>query len=152
MALEEYVSSGFVRDGVLQLRNKRSFDRAMAQFRNGEVVVSIERRHAIRSQQQNRYWWGCVLRLLSEHTGYTVDELHEWAKAKFLPKALAFSDGNGVVVDELVVGGSTRRLNRLQFGEFVETVRRFAAERLDVVVPDPSPDWRECGGGPDAAA
>ena len=86
--------------------------------------------------------WGVVLAMLSEHTGYTVDELHAWAKAKFLPKQMAIAGANGEIVDEYVVGGSTTKLNKLQFSEYVEQIRRFAAEHLDVVIPDPDRERR----------
>lgn len=135
--LSEYSTSGFVKDGELIIRNRRGWRRALSGFRRCEVVVTLECRHAHRSQAQNRYLWGVVYALLSEHTGYTADELHAWAKAKFLPKALAFANGNGEVIDELVIGGSTAKLNKLQFGDFIEHVRRFAAEHLGVVIPDP---------------
>jgi hypothetical protein len=84
-----------------------------------------------------------ALKLLSEHTGYTVDELHEWAKAKFIPKHLALLDKNGEVRDDLVIGGTTTRLNRVEFNEYIEALRKFAAEELGVVIPDPDPNWRE---------
>jgi hypothetical protein len=140
--LTEYVTSGFIVDGELRIRNQRGYRRALAAFRNGEVVLTIERRHATRSVYQNRYYWGCVLRLLSEHTGHTVDELHEWAKQTYNAKRLAFANATGEIVDEKTVGLSTSRLNKVTFGEFVESVRRFAAEELSLVIPDPDPDWR----------
>ena len=137
MRLSEYTTSGFVKNGELVIRNQTGWRRALAGFRRCEVIVTVECRHATRSLAQNAYLWGVCYALLAEHTGYTPDELHEWAKAKFLPKHLAFADGNGEVIDELVIGGSTRKLNKIQFGEFIDAIRQFAAEHLDVVIPDP---------------
>ena len=37
-----------------------------------------------RSNQQSRYYWGIVVQILSEHTGFTKDEVHELLKRKFL--------------------------------------------------------------------
>ena len=65
------------------------------------------------------------------------DEIHEVLKAKFIPKRLAIADGNGEIRDELVIGGSSAKLNKLEFGEFCESARRWAAEDLGVVIPDP---------------
>ena len=129
-------ASGYLYAGKLTIRNRRAFLQRLARGRDGEVVVSVERKHARRSLQQNRYLWGVVYRALSEHTGYTVEEIHEWAKMKFIPKSVALADRNGRVRDALVIGGSTRRLNKVQFGEYVEAIREFAAT-LDVVIPDP---------------
>lgn len=61
----------------------------------------------------------------------------------FLPKKLAICDGNGEVKGEVVIGGTTTSLNRIEFGEFVDRFRQWAAEELSVVIPDPDPDWRE---------
>lgn len=76
------------------------------------------------------------MQALSQHTGYTQDEMHDISKAKFLPKTLAIADGNGEVVGEYVLGGSTRRLNTHEFYAYIERVRQWAAE-LDCDTPDP---------------
>jgi hypothetical protein len=136
--VSDVVASGSITGGRLFIRNRRDFDRLIGQMKDGiEVEVAITRRRATRSIQQNRYYWGVVVELLSEHTGYTADELHDFLKAKFIPKKLAICDGNGEVQDELVLGGSTRKMNKLEFGEYMESIRRWAAEALDVVIPDP---------------
>ena len=117
----------------------------MRQFRTGDVVITVARKHAIRSVEANRYY-RFALTLISEHTGHSVDELHEWAKAKFLPaQHLAICDGNGEIKDELTVGGTTTTLNSVEFYEFVEAIRQFAAQELDVDIPDPDPEWKEHG-------
>ena len=102
-----------------------------------EMELTLSRRRATRSPQANAYYWGVVLHALSEYTGYTVDELHDICKAKFLPKKLAISKSNGEIVDEYVLGGSTRSLNTNDFYEYVERVRQWAAE-LDCYIPDPN--------------
>lgn len=129
---------GSIQAGRIHIRNRRQFDDQIRQFREGaEVEVEVTIRRATRSLAQNAYWWGVVVEMISEQTGYTPDEVHEFLKAKFIPKKLAFCDGNGEVVDEYVLGGSTRKMNTLQFGEYMETVRRWAAETLGLNIPDP---------------
>ncbi len=76
------------------------------------------------------------MQALSDHTGYTVDEMHDLCKAQFLPKRLAIADGNGEVVGEFVLGGSTRRLTTSEFHDYIEQVRQWAAG-LDCDIPDP---------------
>ena len=137
--VDDIVASGQIREGKLFIRSRREFDQRIAQMRDGlEVEVSITRRRATRSLAQNAYWWGVCLPLVCQHTGYTVDELHEIAKQMFLPKKLAICDGNGEVQGEFVMGGSTRALNKIEFGEFVEKWRQWAAESLDINIPDPN--------------
>jgi hypothetical protein len=133
------VASATVKGGKLFVRNRREFDRQVAQMKDGwEMELTLSRRRATRSVQANAYYWGVVLAALSEHTGYTVDELHDICKALFLPKRLALNNGNGEVVGEFVLGGSTRTLNTNEFYEYVERVRQWASETLDCYVPDPN--------------
>ncbi len=130
------VASASVKAGKLFIANRRDFDRQIAQFKDGwQLEVTIQRRRATRSIQANAYYWGVVLRALSEHTGYTPDEIHDICKAKFLPKRLAIQDGNGEVVGEFVLGGSTRALNTNEFHDYVERIRQWASE-LDCYIPD----------------
>jgi hypothetical protein len=138
-----YVGTGFIRKGRLVVRHPQRYAEIFGGWRDGEVTITIEKKHAIRSQEASRYYFGVCLRLLSEHTGYSIDELHEWAKARFIPKHVALLDRNGSVVDDLVIGGTTTRLNRVQFYEFVEALRQFAAEKLDLAIPDPDPHYRD---------
>lgn len=137
----DIVASAQVKGGKLFIRNRRGFDQQIAQLREGwEVEVAVTRRRATRSLPQNAYYWGVVVELIAEHTGYTPDEIHDICKAMFIPKRLAVQDGNGEIVGEYVIGGSTRTLNKVQFGEYVEAIRRWAADTLDVVIPDPNED------------
>lgn len=143
--MKKYVCTGRIEKGVLKIRNSKLMVENLKSWRDCEVTVRVEKAHALRSIEANRYYFGVVLEILSEHTGYTREELHEWAKAKFLPRELAILDGNGNIVDNLVIGGTTTSLNKVEFYEYVERVRTFALERLDLDIPPPDPNWREKG-------
>lgn len=131
------IASGVIQHGKLKVRNWASLQSVIAGLRDGEVELRIDRKHATRSLNQNAWYWGCIVQLVSEHTGYSPDEIHEIYKAKFLPKRLAVLNGNGDIRGEFVIGGTTTRLNTLEFGEYCESIRQWAAEELDVVIPDP---------------
>lgn len=138
MSAGEYVTTGEIRGGTLKIRNRAALSQALRGMKDGEVLIRIERLRATRSQSQNAFYWGVVVQLLSEFTGYTPDEMHEVLKAKFLPKRFAVCDGNGEIKDELVIGGSSAVLNTVEFGEYLEAIRQWAAETLHVVIPDPN--------------
>lgn len=125
-------------NGKLKM-NRRRLEVLLASRRDAELEIVIERKHATRSLAQNAYYWGGVVGALSAHTGYTPDEMHELLKAKFLPKSMALCDGNGEVVDQLVIGGSTSKLNKIQFGEYIEQIRQWAAEALGFTIHPPLP-------------
>jgi hypothetical protein len=135
--LPEVVTTGYIKAGRLEMRNRKQVSAQLKRMKDGEVLITIEKKHATRSAQANRYFWGVVVEMISDHTGYTPDEVAEILKAKFLPKKLAVCDGNGEVVGEFVIGGTTTRLNKIEFGEYIESIRRWSAETLGVVIPDP---------------
>jgi hypothetical protein len=136
VSIDRITATGFIEDGVLKVRHRKNFDAALSLWEDREVEITVDRRRATRSLAQNRYYRGVIVELLSQHTGYDQDEMHEVLKAKFLPKRLTFSDGNGEIRDSLVIGGSTVRLTKDQFGEYCESIKRWAAT-LGVVIPDP---------------
>lgn len=138
MADGAHVFTGRIRDGKLHVRGWKPL-----QIRDGEVLITVERAHATRSLAQNAWYWGQILRLLAEDTGYTPDELHEYCKQRFNAKRVTFCDDDGVVKDDQTIGLSTRKLNRIAFGEYCEQIRQWAAADLHVAIPDPDPDWRE---------
>lgn len=130
------VVSGRLERGVIKLNLSR-LQRLLRGRRDCDLEVVIERKHATRSLAQNALYWGVYVDLLAEHTGYTPDEVHELLKAKFLPKTLAVTDGNGEIKGEFVIGGTTTRLNKIEFGEYLRSIQHWAAEALGVVIPDP---------------
>lgn len=135
--LDEVIATAQVRKGKLYIRDRETFDEAIRRLDDRWMLeVTVKRLRASRSQRQNRYWWGVCVALVSEHTGYTPEEIHEIAKQMFLPRKLAVCDGNGEVKGEFVMGGSTRTLNTAEFSEFVERFKQWAAETLDVAIPD----------------
>ncbi len=133
-----YQTSGRILRGSLKIRNRGQMLEHLKHWRDGEVTLTIERKHAHRSLAANRWYWGVVVHAIAEHTGYTPDETHAVLKAMFLPKHVALVNGNGEVINELVIGGSTAKLNQNEFSQYVEAVRAFALEKFDLDIPSPS--------------
>lgn len=130
--LSNYQAAARIDNGALRLEDKDAFGRAMWRMRPGPVVVKIERPSSSRSAQANRYYWGVVLALIAEHTGYEQDELHEYFKKRFNPATVALGEA------EETIGGSTAKLDTTAFHDYVERIRRFAETELDVRIPDPN--------------
>ncbi len=139
----EYVTSGKVEGGTLILRGKKRMDVELGRWRDTEVVVTIKKAQATRSALQNAYYFGVVVKLLSDHTGFSPLETHEVLKAQHLPRELAANGENGRLMGDYVIGGSTSKLDKLQFIAYLEAIVTWAAETLNVVIPDPDPEWRE---------
>jgi hypothetical protein len=92
------------------------------------LAMGHKNKGTVRSLQQNRYYFGVVVELLSAHTGYTPEEMHEALKIKFL---LVKRQG----LPDTVM--STARLTKDQFCEYIEKIQRWAATEMGCVIPDP---------------
>lgn len=92
------------------------------------VVVKKTTKKVQRSEAQNRYYFGVVIKMMAADLGYEPEDLHEALKVRFLSKKLN---------NELSVVGSTAALSTAEFAEFVDDVRRFAASYLNLFIPDP---------------
>ena len=134
-----YVTTGTIRGGKLKVSNAGQWMHVLQSFPDGPVVITVAPRRATRSLSQNAFYWAVVVKTISDYTGYSPDETHQALKALHLPKHLAFADGNGEVVGELVIGGSTRTLNNVEFSDFIARVRTWAHETLDLDIPDAQP-------------
>lgn len=100
----------------------------------GTKLIKIEKYSKKRSNPQNRYYHGVVLKYLSETTGFSVSEMHDVLKAKFLP----YERANRVTSEVVQFGRSTTELNTLQYEEFLEQVRIWALNELDCLIPLPN--------------
>jgi hypothetical protein len=138
----EFLTSGSVRGGVLYLRNRKRMEAALSHWRDCAVTVTITKAYATRSKPQNDYYHAVCVELVASHTGYTHLEAHELLKALHLPRESAAKGLNGRLLGDYVIGGSTTKLNKLEFIDYLERIVQWAAETLDVVIPDPDPEWR----------
>lgn len=85
-----------------------------------------------RSTPQNRYLWGVVYELLSAHTGYTTDEIHEICKHKFLK---AFIEIAG---EEIEITKSTTSLTTVEMENYLTKIREWASIHLQLSIPEPN--------------
>lgn len=139
--IERYEAVAVLDDaGKLQLENESDYRACLRKMKPGRKAVVIEDLKDTRTLRANRYYFGAVLRPLSDHTGYHPDELHEHFKKELLgaeKKTIQLQDEHGEVRFEgdieLV---STRKLTIREFYDYVERVRQIAAE-LGVVTEDP---------------
>lgn len=137
------VAGARIDGGKLLIRNRREFDRLLATWKNCPAIVTVERAHATRSKAQNDYYWSVVVARIALAWKKDAAFVHELLKAQFLPHDMANAGTNGTLMNGLVIGGSTSKLNKLQFIEFLEAIVMWAAETWKVYIPDPDPLWRQ---------
>lgn len=94
--------------------------------KNIEIIVRLPRKD--RSNPQNKFMWGVVYKLISEATGYTTDEVHDAMRMMFL------KDEDR----DIPTLKSTTSLTIVQMNEYWEKIQQFAAEKLNLQIPNPN--------------
>ncbi|OWK42436.1 recombination protein NinB [Fimbriiglobus ruber] len=126
-------------DGRLPERDARRIGDVIRKFDGRRIVISVEEVKKARSSQQNRYYWGCVVKLITDafrDAGNMVnsDDVHDFLKAEVgrLSQVLVTVEG------EVFRGpGSTAKLTTTEFSNYIEAVKAWAADRLDLKIPSP---------------
>lgn len=104
------------------------------------LFVTVEKitKRKLRSVQQNSYYWGVVIEMLTMEIYGANDkdskqEMHDALRRKFL----SFENVKG-----LPTMLSTTRLSTIEFEAYMEQIRRFASQYLGIVIPEPNQvDW-----------
>jgi hypothetical protein len=91
----------------------------------GELIIRKERK--ARSLNQNRYYFGVVVKILADFTGYTPEETHDALRMKFL-----------VVHGVIDTIQSTTELSTVEFEEYMAKIRQWASVEYGVGIPEPN--------------
>lgn len=95
-----------------------------------------------RSNQQNRYYWGVLIDLLSEHTGFNREEMHEVLKHKFLRYTVWIPKKDNIK-EQSIIAKSTSKLTTKQFEEYQSQIRQWASTDLGLFLPEPNEQMME---------
>jgi hypothetical protein len=109
------------------VKSSRWFHHQMNKFKEGEeVTLAVHNRRPKRTEQQNRYYWGVYLPLVSKETGEAdLDRLHELFKGKFLSSGVV-----EVLGEKVRMKKSTTELGVAEFCQYImdiETLTQVAA-------------------------
>ena len=100
-------------------------------FRDGTIVnCTVRKASKIRSLPQNNYYWGVVLNYIGNQTGYEPEEVHENMKQEFLR--------DHEVQNFMYHIKSTTELTTEEFEDYLEHIRRWAAQFLELYIPLPN--------------
>ena len=113
-------------------------------FAGKDVIVTFARPKKTRSSEQNRYYWGVVVRMVCEgfqalgnpvnpDNNEDIELTHEYLKRRFL-QPIQVADVNGEVHE---LGYSTTQLSTSQMMDYIAQVQQFAVEFLNIVIPEP---------------
>ena len=95
-------------------------------------LIEIKEYKPKRTNLQNRFYWA-ILNYLQSETGNDKDTLHAFFKHQFLDKKRF--QLFGIEFDSEV---STTKLDKKEFTNYIEMIRVFAAQELELNIPDMS--------------
>lgn len=120
------------------LRNENIRDNALAYIQSLDMArpwrVEISEHRPKRSLEQNAYLHAVPLRILSEHTGYNVDEMKDYLLME------AFGTLDKEVMGRSIVRPAKRSsdLNTKEFSWFIEWIAAWAMNNLGLLIPMPN--------------
>lgn len=94
-----------------------------------EGTLKIELKKPKRTVAQNNFYW-VYLELIAMSSGHSAQDLHNWAKGKFLSKGITEVFG-----DKVRKVDSTTELGRNEFGEYMARIEL----ATEIPIPDPEP-------------
>ena len=97
-------------------------------LKDKKLFVTISTKKKKRSNNQNSYYHGVVIKILSDHTGYSAAEMHDALRLKFLLNRDS----------KIATLRSTTSLSTVAFEEYMSSVRQWASAELGVYVPEPN--------------
>ena len=106
------------------------FKEYLRKFEGKWVWVTVEKFSKQRSLNQNRYYWGVVVKILADEIGYSKDEMHDALRWEFL----------NISEDEkaLPTVKSTTELSTIEMETYLEEIREWADTQLDIYIPLPN--------------
>lgn len=122
------IFAGWVKSGKVILDLRSEFDRYVSSFEGKRVQLVLKKYKTKRSIEQNKYYWGVIIKILSEELGYFPEEIHDACRFKFLRVS-------GRV---LSIARSTTELTTIEFEIYQEQIRIWALTELQIKIPLPN--------------
>lgn len=127
-------------DGVVHFVSRDVFDAVMKHW-SGSVTVTIAPMLPTRRLRANAYYWGVVLTLMADESGYTPEDLHELMVLRHHSKIVT----DPRTGEEVRIPVTTTKDTVEQFSAYIERVMVDGAELFGIVFPEPRPseDYRK---------
>lgn len=110
------------------------------QLPNGDYSITITPNRKTRSNQQNAYLWGVVYPAVLfglQDAGWEItheEQVHEYCKQAFAAREVINKDTGEV----LSLPSSTARMQTAEFNAYVDKIKAFALEYLNITIPEPN--------------
>lgn len=135
MKLEHFATK---KDGKFTITQRKTFEEGLSLLPDGNYTVTVEKRKKKRSNSQNSYYWLLVAMIRDRliDLGHDVDSetTHEMLKGRLLYSEM-IDENSGEIIK---IPRSTKKLGTSEFMDYIEDVKRFSAEVIGLVLPDPN--------------
>jgi hypothetical protein len=119
--------------GMLPKQASESIKKELLLFAGKRVTITIEKYKKIRSNEQNAYYHGVIIKIISDYTGYSKEEVHELLKKEFIgKKTVKIGDR------EVEIGESTTKLTTTDFMGYISEIQQWCSETIGLYLPDPN--------------
>ena len=134
---------GTVDNGKFKPCNIEVFKKAFIYFEGKNIKITIEKVNRTRSLNQNDYYWGVIVAMITNEfreLGNELDsqETHEFLRYKFLKVQKELINNETGEIETINLIRSTTKISTIEFEEYCESCRRFAVETLTLNIPDPT--------------
>lgn len=122
------------------MRNRNTIKNAIASFEGKDVLVTIQAKRKVRSNNQNAYYWSVIVEcwkyLLKETQGeiYSKEETHEFLKVNFNYQEVV-NEQTGVVLRTVK---STTANSTTEMEEYHLRCRQAAEQLFGFNIPEPN--------------
>lgn len=123
--------------GKLLLANRESFYNEIKQLANRRVYLTVSEERPTRTNEQLRYWFGVVLKMITDYIletqgqNVSVEDMHEY----YVQKGYFGLESKMINNEIIIIHNRSKKVNTKQFSEVVEKVKMEWAER-GLVIPD----------------
>lgn len=134
-------------NGSLSEYKRKEIKTILDQHKGNDIVISIQRKRSKRSHPQNAYFHAVCVPLISQRLielGFNEAKSLDWTKDFIKYNCLlkeVVSEKTGEVIKSL---GRTSALSKSEFMDFISEVQQFAAQKLDLYIPDPNEQLTIC--------
>ena len=121
-------------NGIWTFSKPDAWNKFRSALADGEYYLSVEKPVKKRSNAQNRYIWGVVVKILFDETGQwdTPGECYEWIKRTFNPIEKE-------IFGKLeIVGQSIAETSTSEFERITQLVRVWSLKELNIIIPEPN--------------
>ena len=98
------------------------------------ITISVQIQIPTRTILQNKYYWGVIIKMLSEEIGYEPEVMHDYMKKLFLGIE-SYDMPDGATYEQLK---STTKCNTVEIENYFREIRNWSDKFINCLIPLPN--------------